>query len=157
MDSYLDILEESLKKKLTVLDRIRLACDEQGELLKEAKPDMERFDELVAQKDEYITQLEKLDEGFQTMYDRIKEELLDNKQRYAQQIKALQAMITELTDKSVAIRAQEARNRDAVAAYFKREKQALGKSRISSKVAYGYYQSMDKAIAESASIMDMKK
>lgn len=157
MSSYLDIMEESLKKKLAVLDRIALASDGQGELLKEEKPDMEQFDRFAAQKEECIAQLEKLDEGFQTLYDRVKDELNGNKQRHARQIKSMQTMIAEITDKSVAIQAQEARNRDAVAAYFRREKQALGKSRINSKVAYGYYQSMDKAISEHASIMDMKK
>lgn len=157
MSSYLDILEESLKKKLAILDRVAAASDGQGELLKEEKPDMEQFDRFAAQKEECITQLDELDEGFQNLYDRVKDELNGNRQRYARQIQSMQAMIAEITDKSVTIQAQEARNRDAVTAYFRREKQALGKSRINSKVAYGYYQSMDKAISENASVMDMKK
>lgn len=157
MSSYLNVLEESLKKKLIVLDRIGAASNAQGELLKEEKLNTEKFDLLVAEKDACIEELEKLDEGFEALYDRIKEELLKNRELYAEQIKRLQALIAEITDKNVAVQAQEARNRDAVAAYFKREKQALGQSRKSSKAAYGYYRSMDKAIREDASYMDMKK
>lgn len=157
MGSYLDVLEESLKKKIAVLDRVQAASSKQGELLKQEKPDMERFDRIVAEKDDCIAEMEKLDEGFEALYDRIREELLKNRALYAEQIKRLQELIGVITDKSVAVQAQEARNRDAVSAYFGKEKQALGKNRKSAKAAYGYYKSMDKAIRENASYMDMKK
>ena len=76
---------------------------------------------------------------------------------YAGQIKRIQDLISEITEKSVSIQALETRNRDAVTAYFSREKQALGQGRRNSKAAYGYYQNLNKAIQEDASIMDMKK
>ena len=155
--SYLSVLEESLKKKIAVLTKIQEANLSQSELLKEEKLDVEQFDKYVDQKDVYIKELEKLDEGFESLYDKIREELLGNKSIYASQIKKIQDLISEVTEKSVAIQAQESRNRDAVTAYFNREKQALGQNRKSSKVAYGYYQSMDKAIREGSSYMDMKK
>lgn len=155
--SYLSVLEESLKKKIAVLTKIQEANLSQSELLKEEKLDVEQFDKYVDQKDVYIKELEKLDEGFESLYDKIREELLGNRSLYASQIKKIQDLISEVTEKSVAIQAQESRNRDAVTAYFNREKQALGQNRKSSKVAYGYYQSMDKAIREGSSYMDMKK
>lgn len=157
MSNYLNVLEDSLKKKLTVLDRIEAASLAQAELLKEERLDTKQFDRYVEEKDDCIAELDRLDEGFQTLYDRIKEELQLHRSLYTEQIRTLQKLIQEITDKSVMIQAQEARNRDAVTAYFQREKQELGKSRKSSKVAYGYYKSMDKAIAERSSYMDMKK
>lgn len=157
ISSYLNVLEDSLRKKSVVLDKIQAANQAQNELLKSEKLDLEAYDRYVDEKDACIKELEKLDEGFESLYDKIREELLNNKAFYADQIKKIQTLISEITEKSVSIQAMESRNRDAVTAYFNQEKQTLGKNRKSSKVAYGYYKSMDKAIRETSSYMDMKK
>lgn len=157
ISSYLNVLEDSLKKKSVVLDKIQVANLAQSDLLKAEKFDMEAYDRYVDEKDACIGELEKLDEGFESLYDKIREELLGNKALYAGQIKRIQDLISEITEKSVSIQALETRNRDAVTAYFSREKQALGQGRRNSKAAYGYYQNLNKAIQEDASIMDMKK
>ncbi len=155
--NYLTVLEESLIKKNAILDSIQEASREQNELLKCEKLDLERFDELVEEKDGYLKELEKLDEGFEILYDKVKQELLANKAQYAEQIKHMQQLISQITEKSVSIQAQESRNRDMVAAYFKNERKALGQGRKSSKVAYGYYQNLSKANQEASRIMDLKQ
>lgn len=157
ISNYLKVLEESLVKKSGILDEIQSANQAQNELLKAEKLDMEAYDKYVDVKDTCIQKLEKLDEGFESLYDKIREELLNHKAQYAEQIKKIQLLISEVTEKSVSIQAMEARNRDAVTAFFNREKQALGNGRKTSKAAYGYYKSLDKAIRENASYMDMKK
>lgn len=157
INSYLSILEDSLEKKKEVLSSIQEANQEQNELLKADKLDLERFDGLVDKKDAFIKELEKLDEGFEALYEKIRQELLQNKAMYAEQIKRIQALISEVTEKSVSIQAQETRNRDLVAAHFSKERTALGQGRKSSKAAYSYYQNLSKAIQEEKRIMDMKK
>lgn len=157
ISNYLKVLEESLVKKSGVLDEIQSANQAQNELLKAEKLDMEAYDKYVDVKDACIQKLEKLDEGFESLYDKIREELLNHKAQYAEQIKKIQLLISEVTEKSVSVQAMEARNRDAVTAFFNREKQALGNGRKTSKAAYGYYKSLDKAMRENASYMDMKK
>ena len=79
MSNYLTVLEESLMKKNAILDSIQEASRKQNELLKCEKLDLERFDELVEEKDGYLKELEKLDEGFEILYDKVKQELLENK------------------------------------------------------------------------------
>lgn len=155
--SYLDILEDSLKKKKTVLESIEKYNLSQSELLKDEKFDMEQFDALVDKKDACIEELEKLDEGFETVYEQIKDDLSHNRGSYTEQIKRLQELISQVTEKSVSIQAQESRNKDMVSAYFKKERETLGQGRKSSKAAYSYYQNLNKAVREDASIMDMKK
>ncbi|MCM1133983.1 MAG: flagellar protein FlgN [Clostridium sp.] len=155
--SYLDILEDSLKKKKAVLESIEECNQAQSELLKGEKLDMEGFDALVDRKDAYIEELEKLDEGFETVYEQIKADLSQNKGAYAEQIKRLQALISQVTEKSVSIQAQESRNRDLVGAHFKKERETLGQGRRSSKAALSYYQNLNKAVREDSSIVDMKK
>lgn len=155
--SYLNILEDSLIKKRGVLDDIQKANEAQTELLKNEKLDVEQYDKLVDQKDDYIRELEKLDEGFESLYESIKQELVTNQELYADQIKRIQELIGQITDRSVSIQAQEARNRDMVTAYFSRERKALGEGRRSSKVAYGYYQNLNKARQEESRILDTKQ
>lgn len=157
INSYLDILEDSLEKKKAVLSNIREVNEKQSELLKADKLDMEQYDGFVDEKDVFIKELEKLDEGFEALYDKIRQELLQNKAMYAEQIKRIQALISEITEESVSIQAQEARNRDMVAAHFGKERTALGQGRKFSKAAYSYYQNLNKAIQEDSRIMDMKK
>lgn len=155
--NYLTVLEESLIKKNKVLDSIQEASRKQNELLKCEKLDLEQFDAYVEEKDGYIKELEKLDEGFESLYGKVREELEKNKEQYAEQIKRMQRLIGEITEKSVSIQAQESRNRDMVTAYFQNERKALGKGRKSSKAAYGYYQNLNKANQEASRIMDLKQ
>jgi len=157
ISNYLTVLEESLEKKSNILDSIQEASRKQNELLKAEKLDLEKFDELVEEKDGYLKDLEKLDEGFEILYDKVKQELKQNKATYATQITHMQQLIEKITEKSVSIQAQESRNRDMVTAYFKNERAALGQGRKSSKVAYGYYQNLNKANQEASRIMDLKQ
>ncbi len=157
INNYLAVLQESLEKKNAILDEIQAANRAQSELFKAEKLDLQKFDSYVEQKDAYIKELEALDEGFETLYHNVKQELQQNKSQYAEQIKRMQRLIGEITEKSVSIQAQESRTRDMVTAYFKNERQALGQGRRSSKAAMGYYQNLNKANQEASRIMDLKK
>lgn len=155
--NYLTVLQESLEKKNKILVAIKTASQKQNELLKCEKLDMEQFDELVEEKDGYLKELEKLDDGFETLYQKVKQELQENKQMYGAQIEQMQQLIGEITEKSVSIQAQESRNRDMVTAYFKNERKSLGQGRKSSKAAFGYYQNLNKANQEASRIVDLKQ
>ena len=114
MDNYLSVLEDSLKKKLQILDELTDYTMQQQELLKVEELDYEAFDRLVDQKEPLIQKIMELDQGFETVYDRIKEQLLGNKEQYAAQIRALQSLIGELTDKSVKLQTMEQRNKSCL-------------------------------------------
>ena len=85
LNSYLSILEDSLKKKLAVLEQIDEVSDVQTALLKEETFDLERFDATVDEKDAFIKQLSELDDGFETLYEKVREELLKDRRQYEQQ------------------------------------------------------------------------
>lgn len=157
INNYLNILEDSLKKKIEVLKRISEVNDAQTEALKGESADLEAFDQMMEEKDLYIDELTKLDEGFESLYDNVKQELIGNRQKYADQIKRLQELITQITDKSVSIQAQEARNKALVENCFKKKRQELGNSRKSSQAVYGYYQNMNNMKSVSPQFMDKKK
>ena len=155
--NYLQILEDSLVKKSEVLDQIIAYNKEQEELLKKEDVSLEELDENMAKKDEFIQSLLQLDEGFESLYEKIREQLLGNKALYAQQIRRLQELISGVTDKGVAIKAQEARNKQLVENYFAREKKQLRQGRQTSKAAYDYYKNMNNVNVVPPQIMDQKK
>lgn len=157
INSYLNILEDSLKKKIEVLKSICEVNNAQTEILKKESVDLEAFDQTVDEKDLYIAELTKLDEGFEALYDNVKQELVGNRQKYAEQIKRMQELITQITDASVSIQAQESRNKALVENCFKRERQNLGQSRKNSQAVYGYYQNMNNMKEVQPQFMDKKK
>lgn len=157
IENCLSILEDSLKKKIEVLKRIHAANETQTAILKEDSVDLEAFDKVVDEKDLYIEELISLDDGFEALYEKVRQELDGNRSKYAEQIKRMQGLITDITDRSVAVQAQEARNKALVEKCFKAERQNLGQSRKNSKAAYGYYQNMSNKNVPQSHFMDQKK
>lgn len=157
MENYLQVLEESLDKKLDVLERIEALCVRQEQILNGDIVSEEEFDSSIEEKGVLIDELTKLDEGFETLYGHVKEQLAEGKENYKTQIAALQKRITEVTEKSVAIRAQEARNQKLAEKYFLKAREDLKKGRKSSKAALDYYRNMNKSQMVSPQFMDKKK
>ena len=67
IENYLEILEDSLKKKAAVLDEIAAYNDGQELLLKKDSISMEELDANMEEKDRLIQKLTGLDEGFETL------------------------------------------------------------------------------------------
>lgn len=156
-EQYIDILEESLKKKSQVLDEIIKKNEEQKRILEAEEFNAEEFDQNTEEKGELIERLELLDSGFEKVFSRVKEELTGNKEKYAEQIKRLQDLIRQITEKSVFIQTNEERNRRTVEQKFKkeREKIQLGKNKMN--VAKQYYNNMNKLNSVPPQFMDNKK
>ncbi len=157
IENYLEILESSLEKKIIVLNEIENYNNEQEQLLKQEKVSMEEVDTNMEKKDELIQKLTELDEGFETLYERIREQLLTNKDAYKEQIKRIQGLISQVTDKSVSIQAQESRNKKLIEDYFIKERNQIRQGRKASKSVYSYYKSMSNVDDTSLSILDQKK
>lgn len=157
IENYLGILEESLEKKLLVLNEIEDYNNQQEKLLKQEKVSMEELDANMEQKDVLIQKLTELDEGFEALFERVKEQLNANKDVYREQIRRMQALITQVTEKSVSIQAQESRNKKLVENYFIKEKKEIRQGRQASKTVLNYYKNISNANVISSQIMDQKK
>lgn len=157
IDNYLNILEDSLKKKSDILDKIKEICLNQSTLIKEENFNIDAYDKSVDAKDVLIDELTKLDDGFESLYNKIKDEMSNNKEMYADQIKRIQVLISDVTEKGVEIQALELRNRDGVANQLNNERLKIGKQRRSAKAVYGYYSSISKAAREDSGAVDFKK
>ena len=157
MENYLQVLEESLHKKMDVLNGIEEANRRQEQILKADPVSEADFDASIEEKGTFIDELNKLDEGFETLYENIREQLLAGREKYKVQIAAIQKLITQVTEKSVSIQAQEARNKVLAEKFFADRKQELGKNRRSSKAALDYYRNMNQSHVVMPQFMDHKK
>jgi flagellar biosynthesis/type III secretory pathway chaperone len=141
-ETYIDIMLQSLRKKEQVLDEIIRLNDLQRDQLTNLDRKVGEFDETVEAKSACIAQLEQLDSGFEKLYAQVADELAQNKETYAEEIRRMQRYIRSVTDKSVKIQAQEARNKDLMREKFTRVKQQAKDVRANSRAITGYYNSM---------------
>lgn len=142
MEDYLQLLEESLVKKIKVLDSIGEFNLRQKETLsrEDETPDFDKFDSYIEEKAKLIDELNSLDDGFEALYARVSDTLKSDIPGNASRIRKLQDLIREITDKSVEIRKQEAENKALIEKYFKSARGDIGKGRNSLNAAYSYFQ-----------------
>lgn len=157
MEIYLDMLQDSLKQKLEILERIMGYQREEAEMLRGEGMDMEAFDRNIHDKVALAERIDALDDGFEQVYGRVRKEMMENKAKYAAQIRAMQDMIGEISEKNVLIQAEENRLRLEVDNFAKRESAALRQRRDNGKAARSYYNNMKKLNYVGSQFMDKKK
>ena len=155
--NYLTLLEESLKRKLQVMAEVQAYNLRQQEIFQDEEAQIEKFDEYVAEKEVLIEKLNSLDNGFERLYEKVAEELKENREQYAKQIKALQKLVTEVTDASVQIQAQEARNKKLIEEFFRKERDGIRMNRKTTRAALDYYKNMSKSAVVMPQFMDNKQ
>ena len=156
METYMDMLQDSLRKKLEILDKIMTCQKEESDMLKGGSMDRDVFDRSMTEKVELAESIDSLDDGFEKVYDRIREEMIAHKEGYVNQIRALQNMISEISEKNVLIQAEENRIRLEVENYAKRESAALRQRRDNGKAARSYYNNMKKLNYVGSQFIDKK-
>ena len=111
-DVYINILIESLKKKSILLDNLSEIDEEQSKLLLSDKPDRTQIEKNLHESSKLACRIDDLDDGFESVYKKVRSELLDNSRLHRKEIELLKELIAEVTEKSVKIMAKEHRNRD---------------------------------------------
>ena len=156
-ENYLLIMIQSLKKKIQVLDCIIDANDRQKIALEDPGLDPDDFDVIVEEKAKYIEHLELLDQGFDKLFERVREALNDNRDAYKNEIKEMQTLITTVTEKSNKIQVQESRNKDLMTQKFAKVRRQARDVRASQQAVNQYYQNMKKINYIDPQFMDNKK
>ena len=157
MKSYLQILQDSLVKKIELLNQIEKKSLEQAEMLKNTEVDLELVDFNMDEKAQLIDEVLVLDEGFESLYDKIREQLTANKAQYKSEIEVLKKLIEAVTAKSASIQAIEARNKAQMEVVFSGHKKGIQSRRNAMSVARDYYQNMNKVKHVSPQFLDQKK
>ncbi|MBD5508544.1 MAG: flagellar protein FliT [Lachnospiraceae bacterium] len=155
--SSAQILVESLEKKSRILDEIMGENETQEKLFKQEELDMEALDASTNRMGELAEKLELLDEGFESVYDRIRQELIENKSAYRTEIKRMQELIAVITEKVVSINAARMRNKLQAENHFKKSRQQIGKVSSKMKVSQNYYNNMNRLNYVDPQFYDNKK
>ena len=80
------ILLQGLEKKNQILDDIIKENEQQAEILKQEVLNMDALDASLDRIGAYTEMLEKLDDGFEALYDRVRTEIVTNKSAYQTEI-----------------------------------------------------------------------
>lgn len=144
INQYMDMLVECLEKKNQILDNLTAINKKQTELIQNDDFNLDEFDKCVDEKGNLIDNILKLDSGFEGLYNKVGKVVADNPSAYKEQLSKMQKLITEVTEKSVSIQAEEERNKALIESRFSREKKRIKSGRSQSKVAMDYYNSMNK-------------
>lgn len=156
-EDYLQIMIESLEKKNEVLDQV-IALDKRQLSIALAKPfDVERYDKSMDEKGDLIDALNKLDDGFTTTYELVREAVGANPKAYAEQVQKMQDLIRAATDKTVTIRAQEKRGKQAMQSAVSKKRKEIKSMKVSNAAAAKYYKSMSQINDVDPQLMDKKK
>ena len=157
-ENYVDIMLQSLKKKVTVLNQIIELNRQQKILLDDPNLQPESLEQNLSDKDQMIRKLNDLDEGFEELYNRVKDELQAQRAQYVSQISQMQDLIKEITEKSAMIQTQELRNKEKAMQKFSGIRDQVQGVRNSQKVVKQYYQNMMKQNSYTgASVVDNRK
>ena len=154
---YVQIMIDSLKKKVDVLNQIGAFNQEQKVLIQADTLDLEAFNALVEKKGKCIDTLTNLDSGFQKLYDRVKEALDGKRDSYKPQIQEMKDLIAEIMQLSMSIQAEEERNKETIKAHFAKLKKEVYQIKNSQKIAQSYYNNMNKINLIDPQFLDKKK
>lgn len=154
---YLLVLKQSLTKKLDLLQQIRGKNEEQRVMLMDENLSPEELERNLTSKGELVDQLNLLDEGFDEVYGRVKEELQDHKEDYKEEIQALQDLIRQVTAEGNSIRAEETRNHKLAQTKFGTIKKQIKEVANSYNVVTQYYKNMTKRNYVDPQFLDNKK
>ena len=155
--SSAQVLVESLEKKSRILDEIIKENEAQERLFKQEELDLEALDSSSDRMGELAEKLELLDEGFESVYDRIREELIENKQASRVEIKRMQELIAVITEKIVSINAARMRNNIQAEQRFKKSRQQIGSASSQMKASKNYYNHMNSLNYVAPQFYDSKK
>lgn len=156
-EGYLQIMVESLEKKINVLDEVLELNKQQLQLAATPSMDMRAYDELMEQKGALIEELNKLDEGFTTTFEMIKDDVKANQEKYKKLVLKMQDLIRVAVEKGVEVETQEKRNKEALVLVFQRKRQEVKQLKVSNSVASKYYRAMSRINDVDPQLMDRKK
>lgn len=154
---YVVMLRESLEQKVFILDKIIAINERQLDVLRDINSLPEDLDATVEEKSDLVEQLDTLDEGFETVFSKVKLEIEKNRDIYRDEIAKMKTLIRQITDRSAQIQSQEIRNKENAEDKFSYIKDQVKKITQSQKAVNTYYRNMMKVNYVDPQFMDDKK
>ena len=119
--------------------------------------DAEAYDVIMDEKGELIDELNRLDDGFTSTYELVREEVQGNPDKYREKVQKMQDLVREAVSKGVSIEAQEQRNKASMEAALTAKRQEIKERRVTANAASKYYSAVSKLNTVDPQLMDSKK
>jgi hypothetical protein len=146
-----------LVKKNAILDQLIQITLLQENYITLTPPDLEKFELTIPEKDVLIDRLNQLDIGFERIYERVRDELSNNRLYHKDEILGLQELIRQITEKSTRMQAAEMRNKNKIEIVFANRKKDIKNFKMSSKTVSNYYRNMSGQYPGESYFLDKKK
>ena len=138
-ENYLQIMIDSLVQKEELLKQIVDYNEKQQTIITAAEFDEDAFEQNLNDKGELVEKILKLDEGFNSVFNRVKE------------------LVSAVTDLGVRIQAQELRNKQLVEKRFAQMRKELSNAKRATSKANAYYKNANKLNNYESHFLDQKK
>jgi len=155
--TYLTLLTDTIQKKEKLLEELILDTIKQSSCFKGEDFDEEAFDSLYEEKMAALRQIEVLDEGFLSLYERMKDELKFERYTYETEIKHLQERIKKITEKGIKLQQLENDNKLKFERMIQLKRSKIKEYNVSKKSAAAYYNNMMKQFSGDSVFYTQKK
>lgn len=157
MRNEINILIDSLIEKKSYLKEILEDSIAQLEIVSSDNPNLEDFDCLVDHKSDLLEKIDRSDEGFDTIFKKISNDLIEQKDMYAIEVREMQELIREILDLGSDIHKTEQQVKDKAFSVLKQHKDRLYKEKVDGKAVMNYYKQANQMEFVAPVFMDQKK
>jgi flagellar biosynthesis/type III secretory pathway chaperone len=155
--NYISVLKQGLVKKIHILEQLMEKNVRQRELLADPELEPEEFEASINEKAALIDELTAIDDGFEQVYERVRDEIQKHRNDYAADISQMQQYIAEIMEKSTQVQTEEQRNRELILKKFADVKKQIREVKSGKKAVDQYYHNMMKLNYVEPQFMDNKK
>lgn len=153
---YINLIQESLEKKVELIEQLYAMTKEQSTILTKKDLDMDAFEKTLDQKDALIKKISLIDDGFNGIYDRVRLEIKDQTHLYKGEVVLMKEMITQISNVTVEIQLMEQANKRLLETHYSRVNTKVRKFNKGSRQSLAYYKNANSGIMENAFLMDEK-
>ena len=157
MRNEINILIDSLIKKKSYLKEILEDSITQLEMVSSDNPSLEEFDCLVDHKSDLLDKIDRSDEGFDIVFKKIRNDLVEQKDMYAAEVRQMQDLIREILDLGSDIHKTEQQIKEKLSPVLKQHKSRLYKEKADGKAVMDYYKQANQMNYVSPAFLDQKK
>jgi len=139
---YVVMLRESLEKKADVLNVLLIRNKEQAAILQDPNTTPDDLERNMNMKSELIDRIIMLDEGFEQLFNRVKDIIEEDRETYADEIRLMQDLIRQISDLTADVEATEYKNKEYAKTRFANIKKDVREIKKSGDVVSSYYRNM---------------
>lgn len=155
--TYIKILQDTLVKKNQILDELLLLTVQQEMILDNSIMDYDKFEICISHKEILINQINDLDDGFETLYERVRVGVPDLNEDSKSLIMDMQNFIKDIMIKSTKLQALEHKNKLKFDLFLTSQKREIRTMKMNNKTSTSYYGNMSGQNLNNSFFFDKKK